>query len=369
MQKQLIVSELEKAREGIASVDQQIAALFEERMQLCSRVLEYKRTHGLPILDAAQEERVLARNTAAVSDPAIRDYYVLFLRDLMKVSKAYQSRLMYGMRIAYCGVPGAFAQLAVSSVFPDAQALPYPDFASAYKACESGDADAAVLPVENSFAGDVGAVMDLTFSGSLYINLMVNMDVSQNLLGLPDAKLSDIRTVISHPQALSQCAAFITNHSFQSREMANTAVAAKYVAEQGDKSLAAIASADTAALYGLEILAPNINSSAANTTRFAVFSRAMGVPPTESDGEHSILVFTVRNEAGALAKILNIIGSHGYNMSSLHSRPAAGPLWNHYFFAELEGTVHSANGRDLLRQLESVCDRLRMVGAYKSISI
>lgn len=365
----LVVNELDKAREGIASVDKQLAALFEERMRLCSRVLEYKRAHGLPILDAAQEERVLSRNIENVSDPSIRDYYTLFIKDLMNVSKAYQARLMYGMKIAYCGVPGAFAQIAVSTVFPDAEAMPYPDFASAYRACESGAADAAVLPVENSFAGDVGAVMDLTFNGGLYINLILNMDVSQNLLGLPDAKLSDIKTVVSHPQALAQCAAFITDHAFKSVEMANTAVAAKYVAEHGDKSVAAIASSDTAALYGLEILTSDINSSALNTTRFAVFSRAMGVPSSESDGEHSILVFTVRNEAGALAKILNIIGSHGYNMSSLHSRPAAGPLWNHYFFAELEGTVHSENGRDLLRQLESVCDRLRMVGTYKSIAI
>ena len=364
------MNDLEQARLAIGSVDKQIAALFEERMRLCARILEYKRANGLPILDAPQEERVLARNMENVSDPAVREYYILFLRDLMKVSKAYQARLMFGMKIDYCGVPGAFAHIAANSVFPDAELVSYPDFASAYKACESGEADTAILPVENSFAGDVGGVMDLTFNGSLYINLMLELDVSQNLLGVPGAKLSDIRTVVSHPQALAQCAGFITDHAFESRELANTAVAAKFVADNGDKTVAAIASADTASLYKLEILVPNINSSIVNTTRFAVFSRALNKPTLpQTDGEHFILVFTVRNEAGALAKILNIIGSHGYNMSSLHSRPVAGPLWNHYFFAELEGSVNSDNGKDLLRQLESVCDRLRMVGAYRSISI
>ena len=109
------MNELEQARLAIGSVDKQIAALFEERMRLCSRILEYKRANGLPILDAPQEERVLARNMENVSDPAVREYYILFLRDLMKVSKAYQARLMFGMKIAYCGVPGAFAHIAANA--------------------------------------------------------------------------------------------------------------------------------------------------------------------------------------------------------------------------------------------------------------
>ncbi|MBR5043435.1 MAG: ACT domain-containing protein, partial [Bacteroidales bacterium] len=200
--------------------------------------------------------------------------------------------------------------------------------------------------------------------------LMLELDVSQNLLGLPGAKPGDIRTVLSHPQALAQCAKFVTARGFESRECSNTAQAAKMVAESGDKTLGAIASRETAVLYGLEVLEPNINSSVSNTTRFAVFSRALNKATLPGmEGEHFILVFTVRNEAGALAKILNIIGSHGYNMSSLHSRPVAGPLWNHYFFAELEGSVETENGRDLLRQLETVCDRLKMVGSYHSLKV
>lgn len=364
------MNELEEARLGIASVDRDIAILFEERMKLVARVLDYKKGNGLPILDARQEERVIANNIGNIKDPAVREYYVLFLRDLMKISKAFQGRLMNGMRIAYCGVPGAFAHIAAEKAFPEASPVAFPDFGSAYRACETGDADIAVLPVENSFAGDVGGVMDLCFRGSLYINLMLELDVSQNLLGVKGATQADIKTVVSHPQALAQCAKYITDRGLESREFANTALAAQYVAEKGDKSIGAIASRETAGLYGLEVLAPNINSQVANTTRFAVFSRALNKTSLSgSGGEHFILVFTVRNEAGALAKILNIIGSHGFNMSSLHSRPVAGPLWNHYFFAELEGSVDSENGSDLLRQLQTVCDRLKMVGSYNSLSL
>ena len=364
------MNELEEARLEIASVDKDIAALFERRMQAVDRILDYKKENGLPILDVRQEEKVIANNIGNVKDLSKQEYYVLFLKEMMRISKAYQERLMQGMKIAYCGIPGAFAQIASAKAFPGAETVPYPDFGSAYRACECGDADVAVLPVENSFAGDVGGVMDLAFGGTLFINLMLELDVSQNLLGLPGAVPGDIRTVVSHPQALAQCAKFITDRGFEAREMANTAIAAQFVAEGGDKSVGAIASRETAELYGLEVLEPNINQSVMNTTRFAVFSRALNKASNpDTDGEHFILVFTVRNEAGALAKILNVIGSHGFNMSSLHSRPVAGPLWNHYFFAELEGCVSGENGQDLLRQLRTVCDRLKMVGSYKSIAV
>ena len=361
---------LEESRLSIREVDKKIASLFEERMRLCARLLEYKKEHALPILDAEQEARVVSDRLDNIKDPAIQEYYVLFLRDMMKISKAYQARLMYGMKIAYCGVPGAFSHIASTRVFPDAELTPFPDFASAYHACESGEADVAILPVENSFAGDVGGVMDLCFTGSLYINMMLELDVSQNLVGIKGARPEDIKKVVSHPQALAQCAEYITRRGYEAKEFNNTAMAAQHVARAGDVSLGAIASRETADLYGLEILEGGINSSTANTTRFAVFSRARNHTTTpETEGEHFILVFTVRNEAGALAKILNIIGSHGFNMSNLHSRPVSGPLWNHYFFAELEGSVCTENGEDLLTQLGTVCDRLRLIGAYRSLKI
>ncbi|MBR4809356.1 MAG: chorismate mutase [Bacteroidales bacterium] len=364
------MNQLEEARLGIRAVDKDIAALFEKRMRLVAQVLEYKKANGLPILDAEQEARVIAAGAGNVSDPALREYYVLFLQDVMSISRSYQTRLMAGMKIAYCGVPGAFAHIAAGRAFPQATMLPHPDFASAYHACESGEADVAILPVENSFAGDVGGVMDLCFTGNLYINLMLDLDVSQNLLGVKGATSESIRKVVSHPQALAQCAEYITRRGLESEEFANTAIAAQHVAEAGDVTLGAIASRETAALYGLQVLDGGINSSTANTTRFAVFSRARNqATQPETSGEHFILVFTVRNEAGALAKILNIIGSHGFNMSSLHSRPVAGPLWNHYFFAELEGSVRTENGSDLMRQLETVCDRLKLIGDYKSLKI
>ncbi len=358
------MDELQSVRADIHAVDEEMARLFEKRMRLSEKAAAFKAGCGLPVYDPVQEARVLESNAAFISDPVLKSYYKLFLQKNMDLSKAYQSRLMQGMKIAYCGIPGAFAQIAARKLFPEAEYLAFADFGSAYKACEDGDADAAVLPVENSYAGDVGAVMDLSFSGNLYINLMLEMDISQNLLGVKGAREEDVRTVVSHPQALAQCYAYIKGRGFRQEEAENTAIAARHVADLGDKSTAAIGSAETASLYGLDILKEGINSSSLNTTRFAVFSRTMSRVPAGNDA-HFILVFTVRNEAGALAKTLNIIGSHGFNMSCLHSRPLKGPQWNHYFFAELEGDVNSEDGEDLVRQMRTVCDNLKLLGAYR----
>ena len=358
---------LEDLRSQMQVTDKEMAALFERRMHLSEGIIRNKMAKGLPILDAEREKRLLDNNLSFLTDPALKEYYVLFLKNVMDLSKAYQSRLMTGMKVAYSGLPGAFAQIAVGHLFPDAEQIPCPDFESAYKACETGKADVAVLPVENSYSGEVGNVIDLIFDGSLFINMMVELGVTQNLLGVRGASKEDIHTVVSHPQALSQCAEFIHEMGYATQEYENTALAAKFVADSGNKTLAAIGSLDNAKRYGLEVLASNINNAATNTTRFAALSRVRNEPSRDATGEFFILVFTVKNEAGALAKVLNIIGSHGFNMTNLRSRPMKKGLWNHFFFAELEGNAHSENGRDLLTQLNTVCSQLKLVGTYKRL--
>ena len=226
-----------------------------------------------------------------------------------------------------------------------------------------------MLPIENSYAGDVGAVMDLMFSGSLYVNRMIELEVEHNLLGCHGAKLNEIRTVVSHPQALEQCAEFIRSHGWQTLSYSNTALAAQYVAGQNDPTVAAIASEETAELYGLELLSKGINASRINTTRFAVFSRALHLPAADSrtGNEHFILVFTTKNEAGALAQPLNIIGAHDFNMRNLRSRPMKNLIWNYYFFVEAEGNISSVSGQNMLRELSAVCARLKLVGTYSGV--
>ncbi len=357
---------LEQIRERIDGVDAQMTLLFEQRMELVREVIAYKMAHGLAIGDPSREEEIIRRGAARISDRDIREYYVSFQKEVMALSRDWQRRLSRGLKVAYSGVPGAFAYIAALRLYPGAELVAFPEFEQAYRACEEGEADVAVLPFENSSVGEVSSVTDLMFSGSLYINQVIEVEAEQNLLGLPGADKARVRKVFSHPQALAQCADYIHHNGLEAIGLSNTATAAKQVAEMKDPTCAAIGTAEAATLYGLEILEPRINSSRTNTTRFAAFSRMLRLD-TENKrkmGKHFILMYTVKNEAGALAQTLNIIGAHNYNMCNLRSRPMKELLWNYYFFVELDGDVATDEGSSLLHELSPLCDRLKLVGSF-----
>jgi prephenate dehydratase len=195
----------------------------------------------------------------------------------------------------------------------------------------------------------------------LYINGIYELKIQQNLLGIPGASIDDIKKVTSHVQALSQCRDYIDGRGFLSEEATNTAVAARIVAESNDKSFGAIASLETAEIYGLKVLERNINKSGENTTRFAVLSKVQAYSPTFSS---SVLMFTVKHEAGSLAKAISIIGKYGYNMTALRSRPLKKHSWQYYFYIEIDGTVHTDQGAKMMEELGRVCDRLKVAGTF-----
>lgn len=356
--------ELNESREAIREIDKQIASLFVQRMEAVRDIANYKRERGLPIEVKEQEERVIAERSAQIEDDDLRSYYIQFLQNTMDVSKRWQHRLMDGMRIAYSGVEGAFAYIASRHIFPDGTLNSFPSFEDAYASVVSGDCDAAVLPIENSAAGEVGQVLDLMFSGSLHVNGVYELAVAQGLLGVPGASLEGVKTVISHPQALAQCRAYIRAHGFEAKSVANTAVAAQQVAELADPSVAAIASDEAAGLYGLDVLDHDINEDRSNTTRFAVFSRAENQLALKSENAAFILMFTVKDEAGGLAKAVNIISAFNFNMRVLRSHPMKGLAWHYYFYAEVEGDDASDNGRRMLAALRGACPMVKVVGRY-----
>ena len=354
-------NKLEKARKIINEVDSQMAELFVKRMKASEMVFEYKKEYGLPILDKQREDLVISKNSQAIEDDVLKGYYIDYLKNLMSLSRAYQYRMQSGLKVAYSGVEGAFAHIASGRIFPDSNMVSYRDFKAAYDSVVNGESDVAVLPIENSYAGEVGQTIDLIFSGGLYINGIYELEIHQNLLGLAEAKTDDIKKVISHPQALSQCHDYLSLRGFETEESNNTAVAAKTVAAMNDKSIAAVASRETAELYGLKILEADINKSGENTTRFAVLSK---VRAQSASFTNSVLMFTVKNEAGSLANAISIIGKYGYNMTALRSRPLKKHSWQYYFYIEIDGTTETDEGRDMLSELNKVCDRLKVAGTF-----
>ena len=357
------MDELQQARDIINEVDREMARLFERRMEAARMVASYKRAHGLAILDEARERAVIEKNSALIQSDELRGDYVRFLQSVMDVSKSYQHRLMEGMRVAYSGVEGAFAYIAARRIFPDGQLVPCEDFQSAYEAVEKGDCDVCVLPVENSYAGEVGQVTDLMFTGPLHVTGMFNLPVTHHLLGIPGATLANVKTVVSHPQALSQCAGYIRRHGLQTVQSSNTARAARSVLEAGDPTVAAIASMETASLYGMQVLERGINESGLNSTRFAVFSRAQRRSLPARDANF-LLLFTVNHVPGALANAVSVIGRHGFNMRVLRSRPMKELLFQYYFYTEMEGDDESEAGKSMMRELSEHCNVLKVAGRF-----
>ena len=352
---------LEEARKIINDVDTQMAELFVKRMRAAEMVYEYKKKMGLPILDQARERAVIERNTKRIEDEGLKGYYIDYLKNVMSISRSYQYRMQNGLKVAYSGVEGAFAHIAAGRIFPESQRVSCRDFKAAYESVVNGENDVAVLPIENSYAGEVGQTIDLIFSGSLFINGIYELEIHQNLLGVPGSSVEDIKKVISHPQALSQCHDYIKSRALETEEANNTAVAAKQVALAKDKQIGAIASVESAEIYGHTVLQQNINKSSENTTRFAVLSRVQANSPSLAN---SVLMFTVKHEAGSLANAISIIGKFGYNMTALRSRPLRKHSWQYYFYIEIDGSTDTAEGKQMLEELNKVCDQLKVVGTF-----
>ena len=157
-------------RKHIEEIDAKMAALFEERMHCAEKIGKYKLENGLKVYDPVRERELLEKNGKYIEDLTLRPYYLQFMQDVMDISKRYQHKLMEGANIAYSGIEGSFASIAADRVFPDGNKVSYGSFKDAYKAVVSGECDAAILPIENSSAGEVGQVMDLRYEGDLYIN-------------------------------------------------------------------------------------------------------------------------------------------------------------------------------------------------------
>ena len=290
-------------------------------------------------------------------------------------------------RISYSGIEGSFAFIAAGRIFPGQELVPCHSFKEAYECVASGNCDAAVLPIENSYAGEVGQVSDLMFAGDLHVYGVYELSISQCLLGLPGSTVADIRHVISHPQALEQCGEYIGRHGWKTIPYENTARAARAVSREGDITQAAIASAETAELYGLSILARDINESAKNTTRFAVFAKEgsdicdviredlrsqneasageAGTDGAKRTSCNTILLFTIKHVAGSLAKAVSIIGLHDYNMRVIRSRPAKDMNWEYYFYTELEGSLDTLEGQAMHAGLRCACELIKIIGTYQ----
>lgn len=359
------MDKLQQAREQIDQIDRQMVKLFEERMKAVQQVAAYKQKNGMKIFDSTRETIVVEKNSRLLEDSNLKSYYSDFMKELMNVSKRYQSMLLFGQRIGYQGIAGAFSHTVATRLFPHGQLVQYGSFAEVLDAIENKAIDAAVLPYENSTTGEVSEMMDLMFKHQgCFINGFYDLQVEQNLLVVPGTKMEQIKEVYSHTQALEQSKAFLTGKGFRLIPYANTAMAAQYVSNCQDPSKAAIASKENAELYQLEILAEKIHSTSTNTTRFVIVTTQKQLV-----GDRFGLFFTVKNEAGYLAKAVDIISKTGFNMTCLRSRSVKDLPWEYYFYGEMIGSLADEKALIMLKELEQVCETIRTVGCFSQIQL
>lgn len=264
--------------------------------------------------------------------------------------------------IAYPGTAGSFSHGAAQEAFPEGLCVGYATFPEAAKAVTDGQADYALLPVENSFAGAVLPTYSLLEKLPLHIVAETMKTVRQHLLGVPGAKLTDIRHIASHPQAIAQCDEFLrTLPDVQIVPSANTAISAREVAAAGDITRAAIASMEAAKEYGLVPLAENIQTSATNTTRFFILS--MSAIPLDTPSKATV-TFRVNNEVGALVKVLSSFAESGLNMSRIESRPLPDTPFQYFFSADFEGEMDAAHLSRAMAAARPYTCALRLLGVY-----
>ena len=267
------------------------------------------------------------------------------------------------MRVAFQGEIGAYSEQAAVSFFgPQIELLPQPDFRSIFEAVAQNRADAAIVPIENSLAGSVHQNYDLLLEFRLPITGEIYLRIRHHLMALPGVRKQDIRRVISHPQALEQCRAFLQQWpDIEIVPYYDTAGSAKRLRDENLRDAAAIASQQAAIEYHLQILASEIESDHQNYTRFLIVERQPKVP--ETDGKTSI-VFATKDIPGALFKSLAVFALRDINLQKLESRPLIGKPFQYLFYLDFEGTLKDDACRNALNHLGEITSFLQILGSY-----
>ena len=343
------MTELEGYRQEIDRIDGELVKLFLERMAVTGKVGEYKQRAGIPVLDAGREKQVIAAKTALTDDPARKADIAALYESIMAISRRQQRHLVregaedagYAAwladlararepvacpRVVYQGEPGCYSEEAAAGFFGDdvdSRGLAW--FTDVFAALERGEADYAVVPVENSSTGSIRQVYDLMAQYRYSIVGEWQVKVEHCLMALPGVELDQIQTVYSHEQGLMQCEKYLDAHRDWKRgPTLDTAGSAKLVAETGDRTAAAICSRRAARLYGLNILAEGVNYNSMNHTRFAVVSP---VPELRTGRDKISAMFRLPHQSGSLHESLTILTVHGFNLLKIETRPIPGRGW------------------------------------------
>ncbi len=376
------MASLEELREQLDQIDDKIAELYEERMEVCARVGEYKIQAGRKVFDRQREKEKLADVASKVKGEFNRKGIQELYQQLMSMSRKlqYQQLVAAGAlgrlpfiqvdsldkknaRVVFQGTEGAYSQAAMQQFFGnDVNNFHVRTFREAMEAIEEGSADYAVLPIENSSAGPVNEMYDLLDEFENYIVAETILPVVHTLSGLPGAKISDIQRVYSKAEALMQTSRFLEDHSdWQKISVVNTAIAAKKVLKEQDITQGAVCSAYAAKVHGLSVLVEGINNDPDNCTRFIVVTNQKIYLKNASKIS---IRFELPHQSGSLYGILSHFIYNDLNMTKIESRPIKGKQWEYRFFVDFEGNMEDGAVKNAIRGLREETRNLKILGNY-----
>lgn len=374
--------DLLELRGQIDEIDQQIVALYEKRMEVSKQVAEYKIETGKRVFDKAREEEKIQK----VKSLTHNDFNSHGIEELFEQIMCMSRKLQYQLisehgglnklpfikvdcletqkaRVVFQGAEGAYSQAAMHQYFGDQiDSFHVDTFRDAMMAIDEGSADFAVLPIENSTAGMVSEIYDLLVEFENYIVGEQIIKIEHCLMAVPGTELSDIKTVYSHPQSLMQSARFLNTHpDWRQISMQNNAFATRKVADEKDKTQAAIASEYAAKLYGLEILKKGVNQSDTNSTRFIIVTNQKIFL---KDAKKVSICFEVAHESGSLYHMLSHFIYNNLNMNRIESRPIENRNWEYRFFIDFDGNLSDSAVKNALRGLREEARNMKILGNY-----
>ena len=379
--------ELNELRAQIDQIDEELVDLFKKRMNVSAAVAEYKRQTGMNVLDTSRE-RALLNKVSELSGEEYEEYTRTLYSTILDLSRSYQHRKMGDTSRLYTeiedaiettpklfperamvacqGVEGAYSQIAAERLFHSPNIMFFSDWERVFSAIEAGMCRYGVIPIENSTAGSVKKVYDLMISHNFKIVRTVRIKIDHNLLVKAGTKMEDIKEIVSHEQALSQCSGFLASMFPNAKitRVENTARAAQMVAESGRGDLASISSHSCATQYGLDVIASSIQDNGNNHTRFICITNKLEIYP---GADRTTLMIVAPHKPGSLYRILSRFNALGINLLKLESRPIPDRDFEFMFYFDLEAPVYSEKFAHLLSELEKECDEFTYLGSYLEV--
>lgn len=378
--------ELKDYRDQIDAIDDEIVRLFQERMDVASQIAQFKQENGLPILQSAREREKLA-DVSGKAREDMQSYLRVLYSLLFELSRTYQekqhghtselySRISYAIEntprlfpkaasVACQGVEGAYSQLACEKIFASPSIQYFRNFEGVFAAIEAGFCRYGILPIENSTAGSVNRVYDLMISHNFNIVRSTRLKVDHCLLAKRGTKLSQIKEIFSHEQAISQCAGFLKGMgNVKITCCDNTAIAAQTVALSERDDVAALSSRACAELYGLTTLQSGVQDEGNNHTRFLCISKDTEIYP---GADKTSIMLVLPHKPGALYKVLARLFALGINLIKLESRPIPNRDFEFMFYLDLETSVYSEEFVQLMCEIGGICEEFKYLGSYTEV--